>query len=95
VGLRTLAGPLAGATGVRPLTFVAANFLGALLYVPYAVGVGYGIGWSLGDVIARFFSGRVDDIFLGLLILALIIGVVRFLRERRATPIPPRDSGRP
>jgi membrane protein DedA with SNARE-associated domain len=86
VGLRTLAGPLAGATGVRPLTFVTANFLGALVYVPYAVGIGYGIGWSLGDVIARFFTGRVDHILLGLLILALIIGAIRFLRERRATP---------
>jgi membrane protein DedA with SNARE-associated domain len=94
VGLRTLAGPLAGATGVRPLTFVTANILGALVYVPYAVGIGYGIGWSLGDVIARFVTGRVDDILLGLLILALIIGAIRFLRERRATPpLPPPDSG--
>jgi membrane protein DedA with SNARE-associated domain len=88
VGLRTLAGPLAGATGVRPLTFVIANALGALVYVPYAVGVGYGIGWSFGDVIARFFTRRIDDILLGLLILALIIGAIRFFRARRATPPP-------
>ena len=94
VGLRTLAGPLAGATGVRPLTFVTANALGALVYVPYAVGVGYGIGWSLGDVIARFVTGRVDDILLGLLILALVIGGIRLLRERRSTPpTSPPDSG--
>jgi membrane protein DedA with SNARE-associated domain len=83
VGLRTLAGPLAGATGVRRLTFVTANILGALVYVPYAVGIGYGVGWSLGDVIARFVAGRVDDILLGLLVLALVIGAIRFLHERR------------
>ena len=87
VGLRTLAGPLAGATGMRPLTFVTANILGALVYVPYAVAVGYGIGWSLGDAIARFVahfvSGRIDVILLGLLILALVIGAIRFSRERR------------
>ena len=88
MGLRTLAGPLAGATGVRPVTFMIANFLGALVYVPYAVGVGYGIGWSLGDVIARFFRGRIDDILLGLLILALIIGAIRFFRARRGAPPP-------
>jgi len=86
-GLRTLSGPLAGATGVRPVTFVIANFLGALLYVPYAVAIGYGIGWSLGDAIARFVahfvSGRIDVILLGLLILALVIGAIRFSRERR------------
>jgi membrane protein DedA with SNARE-associated domain len=100
VGLRTLAGPLAGATGVRPVTFMTANFLGALVYVPYAVGVGYGIGWSLGDAIARFVarfvSGRVDGLFLGLLILALIIGAIRFSRERRAgTTPPPPPASRP
>jgi len=88
VGLRTLAGPLAGATGVRPLTFIIANALGALVYVPYAVGVGYGIGWSFGDVIARFFTRRIDDILLGLLILAVIVGAIRFLRARRATRPP-------
>ena len=95
VGLRSLAGPLAGATGVRPLTFVTANVLGALVYVPYAVGVGYGIGWSLGDVIARFVTRRVDDILLGLLILALIIGAIRFVRARRNAPpaSPPSTPG--
>jgi len=92
LGLRTLAGPLAGATGMRPLTFVTANVLGALVYVPYAVLIGFGIGWSLGDVIARFVTGRIDDILLGLLILALAIGAIRYLRERRATPLPPPDS---
>src|SRR5262249_30014885 len=39
-GLRFLAGPVAGIVGLRPLKFVAANVFGALLYVPYAVGIG-------------------------------------------------------
>jgi membrane protein DedA with SNARE-associated domain len=86
VGVRTLAGPLAGATGVRPLTFFTANILGALVYVPYAVAIGYGIGWSVGHVVERFFSGRVETIMLGLLAIALLIGAIRFVRSRRPRP---------
>ena len=92
VGVRALAGPLAGATGVRPLTFVTANILGALVYVPYAVGIGYGVGWSLGDTIERLFTGRVDYIILGFLVLAPIIGAIRFRRARRAGPATPPPS---
>jgi membrane protein DedA with SNARE-associated domain len=40
-GFRMLAGPLAGATGMRPLVFMAANLIGALLFVPYALALGY------------------------------------------------------
>jgi membrane-associated protein len=88
VGVRTLAGPLAGATGVRPLTFVTANILGSLVYVPYAVAVGYGVGWSVGDVIARFLTRRTDTIILALLAIAIVIGAIRFVRARRAAPPP-------
>jgi membrane protein DedA with SNARE-associated domain len=42
-GVRFLAGSLAGTAGVPPLTFTIANVLGALAYVPYAVGIGYGV----------------------------------------------------
>jgi len=52
-GLRTLAGPLAGATGLRPATFLVANVLGALLFVPYAVGLGYAVGYGIGPSIER------------------------------------------
>ena len=52
-GLRFLIGPVAGITGLRPLPFVVANVLGALLYVPAAVGVGYAIGLGLGDYLAQ------------------------------------------
>ncbi len=52
-GLRVLAGPLAGAAGLRFLPFVVANVLGAALFVPYAVGLGYVIGYGLGDYVER------------------------------------------
>ena len=49
-GFRMLAGPLAGASGMRPLTFMAGNFVGALLFIPYALAVGYAIGRGLDAV---------------------------------------------
>jgi membrane protein DedA with SNARE-associated domain len=52
-GVRFLAGPVAGITGVRPLPFVVANVLGASLYVPASVGIGYAIGLGWGDYLAQ------------------------------------------
>ena len=52
-GLRTVAGPLAGAGGLPPLRFFAANSLGAICYVPWPVLVGYGVGYGLGDRLER------------------------------------------
>jgi membrane protein DedA with SNARE-associated domain len=43
-GFRMLAGPLAGAAGMRPVPFMTANLMGALLFVPYALALGYAIG---------------------------------------------------
>jgi membrane protein DedA with SNARE-associated domain len=51
-GLRFLAGPTAGATGLRPASFFAANVLGASIYAPVAVGLGYLVAYGLGDYIA-------------------------------------------
>jgi len=83
-GLRFLAGPVAGSTGVSPLTFVVANFLGALLYVPYAVGLGYALGYGFGDVLQRL-EGRVAEVVVSAaIILTLAFVVVRILRSRRA-----------
>src|SRR2546426_7137955 len=48
-GLRFLAGPLAGAIGLRFIPFTTANVLGALVFVPVAVGVGYAGGYGVGD----------------------------------------------
>ena len=52
-GLRFMAGPLAGSTGLTPMRFFLANLLGAAVYVPVAVGAGYAIGYGLGDQIDR------------------------------------------
>jgi len=98
VGLRTLAGPLAGATGMRRSSFFVANVLGALVYVPYAVGIGYGIGWTFGNTIARFFSGRVEHIILLVLALTALLATLRYLRARRAirqTPPPSWSNPKP
>ena len=43
-GFRMLAGPLAGAVGMRPVTFMAANLVAAVLFVPYALALGYTVG---------------------------------------------------
>ena len=52
-GLRFLAGPLAGATGVDFRRFFVANVLGAAIFVPYAVGLGYALGYGLGGFVAE------------------------------------------
>jgi membrane protein DedA with SNARE-associated domain len=59
-GLRFMAGPLAGSTGLGPVRFFIANLLGAIVYVPIAVGAGYAVGYGLGDRIERLrrFTGR-------------------------------------
>jgi len=51
-GFRFLAGPLAGAVGLPFSSFLRGNLLGALLFVPYAVGIGYAIGYGLGPRVA-------------------------------------------
>jgi membrane protein DedA with SNARE-associated domain len=84
-GVRFLAGPLAGATGLPPLTFLVANFSGALLYVPYAVGIGYAVGYGFGDDIERAI-GRLERIGVAaVIVLTLAFVAVRILRARRAT----------
>ena len=52
-GVRVMAGPLAGSTGMKPWHFFFANLAGALLYIPTMVAVGYAIGYGLGDRIER------------------------------------------
>jgi membrane protein DedA with SNARE-associated domain len=82
-GLRFLAGPLAGATGLPPLRFVTANVLGALLYTPFAVGLGFAIGYGFGDDIERLL-GRVQRIGLvALLVIMVALVALRLFRTRQ------------
>ncbi|HWU37603.1 MAG TPA: DedA family protein [Candidatus Acidoferrum sp.] len=57
IGLRFMAGPLAGSMGLPPLTFLLANVLGALVYVPVTVGEGYAVGYGYRRYVRRFLLG--------------------------------------
>lgn len=52
-GLRFMAGPLAGASGLRFRPFFVANMLGAAVFVPYGIGLGYAVGYGLGSYVAE------------------------------------------
>lgn len=81
-GLRFMAGPLAGAARLQPLRFIVANLLGAALYVPYAVGIGYAIGYGLGVYVQRI--QRIEYVVLiGAMISAAALWAWRMLRRRR------------
>jgi membrane protein DedA with SNARE-associated domain len=86
-GLRFLAGPLAGTSGLRPASFILANVLGAALYVPLAVGLGYAVGYGLGPYLIQLeqLVGEIEHIFLlGVPLCALIIMGWRALQAARA-----------
>jgi membrane protein DedA with SNARE-associated domain len=81
-GLRFLAGPLAGAMGMPPITFTLANALGALAYVPYAVGLGYAVGYSMGDVIQGLMGTVERFAIAAIAVLTLVFSARRILRTR-------------
>ncbi len=84
-GLRFLAGPTAGATGLPPLPFFVANVLGASIYVPIGVGLGYLVGYGLGDYVARLehIVGRLEYyVFLLALLSSIAYIIWRFLRAK-------------
>jgi len=75
-GLRFLAGPLAGAVGLPFRSFFAGNLLGALLFVPYAVGIGYAIGYGVGPFVAdlqRTLGGIGRAIVVGAIAIAILL----------------------
>ncbi len=87
-GIRFTAGPLAGALGLGFVPFLAANVLGALLYVPVVVGAGYAVGYGFGPYVEhlRHLEGQVERIVL-VVAVASVLGVVLWrtiqaLRER-------------
>jgi membrane protein DedA with SNARE-associated domain len=80
-GARFLAGPMAGAMGIPPRTFTVANTLGALVYVPYAVGLGYAISHGAGPLIERF-VGRAEPVVVAAIALLTLTFIVRRLLHR-------------
>jgi len=89
-GLRTVAGPLAGAGGLPPRRFFTPNLLGAVCYVPWPVLAGYGVGYGLGGWIEKLREkfGLKEDLALFAAILAVAGAafiVMAWNRARQAT----------
>ena len=85
-GLRFMAGPLAGSTGLSPSRFFIANLLGAVIYAPIVVGVGYAVGLGLGDRIERLRRAAGDAerlVVIALLVAAVGAWIVLARRARR------------
>lgn len=83
-GVRFAAFALAGASHVRPATFVLADALSALVSVPLVVGA----GWLFWDHLSRAREGvRLVELVL-LVVVAAAVAVVVLLRRRRARPEP-------
>jgi len=93
-GLRFMAGPLAGSTGLSPLRFFIANLLGALIYVPVALGVGYAVGYGLGDRIERLrrFTGGAEHVLLAAIAVAAASAWLWRARRARARREPELGS---
>jgi len=87
-GLRFLAGPLAGASGLRPTPFMVANALGALVYVPVVVAAGYAVGYGLGAYVERLRKvvGEVEHLVLILAIVGTIAALGRRAIRGRQSP---------
>jgi len=86
-GFRFLAGPLAGAAGLPFRSFLRGNLLGAVLFVPYAVGIGYAIGYGLGPYMARVphALGGIGHVMLPLAIIVVVVlvawrAIIRIVR---------------
>jgi membrane protein DedA with SNARE-associated domain len=84
-GLRFMAGPLAGSTGLTPMRFFVANLLGAVVYVPIAVGAGYAVGYGLGGQIDRLRRavGEAEHLLVVALLLLAGLGGVWISRRAR------------
>ncbi len=86
-GIRFMAGPLAGATGLPPLRFFVANVCGAALYVPLSVALGYAVGYGLGDYVTRLerVVGELAHVVLMIAVLAaLALMAWRAMRAARS-----------
>lgn len=86
-GLRAAAGPVAGMLGVPYKTFAIANVAGAAVYVPLAVGAGYGFSRALGSLLASFERSiaPVEHLIVALMILVPIAIILWRRRTRSGT----------
>jgi membrane protein DedA with SNARE-associated domain len=89
-GLRFLAGPVSGMTGLRPLAFIVANVCGAALYVPTVVGLGYAVGYGFGEQLARLkhLVGRAESLVLIIAAVTALLLAARAWRARRLRQAP-------
>src|SRR5262249_37072370 len=69
------AGPLAGAGRLSFRSFLRGNLLGAVFFVPYAVGIGYAIGYGLGPYMAhvQHVLGGIGHVALLLMIIVVVV----------------------
>jgi membrane protein DedA with SNARE-associated domain len=75
IGLRFLAGPLAGSLAMPWRAFLLANVGGALVYVPLMVGMGYAVGVGLGGYGEPLWHAAVkaqESLLLGAALLGLL-----------------------
>ena len=85
IGLRFLAGPLAGSLDLPWRYFLLANVLGALVYVPLMVGMGYAVGVGLGGYVESIWSATAkaqQSLLLGAALLGVLYLGYR-ARQRR------------
>src|SRR5215813_7343185 len=104
-GARFLAGPLAGSLGLAFRSFFVGNLLGAVLFVPYAVGIGYAIGYGLGPYVSRIQHtlGGLGRVLLIVMIIGIasVVGwrtgirVVRLALQRTLRVLRPRQGRAP
>ena len=82
-GLRFAAGPVAGISGMRAGRFFVANALGACLYVPAMIGIGYAVGHQAGSQLEQV-SRRVLGVeYVVLAAAGLVTLFAVWLRARR------------
>ncbi len=87
-GLRFMAGPLAGSTGLSPVRFFIANLLGAAVYVPVAVGAGYAVGYGLSEQIDRLrrAAGEAEHVLIAAIVIAAAAAWLWLGRRARGRP---------
>ena len=85
IGLRFLAGPLAGSLDLPWRSFWIANVLGALVYVPIMIGMGYAVGVGLGGYVEQVWRAAINaqqSLLLGAVLLGLLYLGCRALQRR-------------